>query len=264
MNSESELNPDLSQAMVNKVAEMALASQLDSAQKIDVNLDSDTSQLLQGKTNYLSIAGEKIVTLDNIRLEKIDIVGEDLALNLTEILFGKVVFERPGSFKVKFVFTESDCDRLLSSEYVRILLQNLDLEIEQQPAHFYLQRSKCSLGQQDKLSMIGEIVLEKPQQSKTVPFKIAFQFEHSGGEIGFRGGEYLEDRVLNLKETVAIMNKISDLLYLRHFQNEDLAGEIAKIQIRDQQLIIQTNIEIKRLPNSISQSLESVSSEINH
>lgn len=263
MTSECESNADLSQNIFNKVAEIAIASQLNSADKIDVNLQSDTSQLLQGKTDALQISGEKVVTLDDLHLEKIDITCQDISLNLTQVLLGNIVFERSGNFQVKFVFTESDCDRLLNSQYVRVLLQNLELDIDRQSACFYLQQSRCSLQQQNNLSLTATVVLQRQKQIEAVPFEIALQFAADGSEIGFRSGKYLEDRTLEFQKTVAIMNKVRDLLYLRHFENEDLACHITQIKIQAGQLVIKADLKIEHLPDSISQSLKSVSSEIN-
>ena len=263
MSHESD-STDLTQNIVNKVAEAAIANQIDSASKIDVKLDSDALGMLQGKANSLEIVGEKIVTVKDIHLEEIDITCQDISVNLTQALLGKIAFEQPGKFQVKLVFTESDCDRLLNSEYVRILLQNLVLEIDPQPANFYLQQSKCDLALRDKLSLSAKLVLQRGQQTKTALFEIAFKLEQSGLEIGFCGGRYLKDLTFDLAETVAIMNKIRDLLYLRHFENDDLAFNITQIKIEDKQLIVRANTEIKRLPDSISQSIKSVSSKINH
>ena len=229
-----------------------------------MKLDSDVLGMMQGKANSLEIIGKKLVTVKDIHLEEIDITCQDISVNLTQALLGKVAFEQPGNFQVKLVFSESDCDRLLNSEYVRILLQNLTLEIDPQPASFYLQRSKCCLTLRDKLSLSATLVLQRGQQTKAAPFKIAFKLEQAGSKIGFCGGKYLESETFDLDETVAIMNKVRDLLYLRHFENDDLAFNVTQIEIKDRQLIVQANTEIKRLPNSISQSIESVSSDINH
>ena len=263
MSHESDKNANLSQSLVNKVVETAIDSQLKSARKIDVNLDTQVSQALQGNANSVKISGKKIIAIEDIHLEAIDITCQDLSLNLTQALLGKIAFDRPGNFEVELVFTESDCDRLLNSEYVRILLQSLNLEIDRQPANFYIQQSKCYL-EKNSLSLTGIIVLNRGQQSKTAPFKIALKFDRQGSEIGFCGGEYLNDRTLDLNATVAIMNKVQDLLYLRNFENSDLALTVTNIQIEERRLIIRANTQIKQLPESISDSLKSVSSEINN
>jgi hypothetical protein len=263
MSNESKPNFDLKQQLINKAAETAIASQVESAHNIDVNLDSNLGQLLQGETTSLKIVAEKIIAVKDIHLEKIDITSQDLSLNLTQAILGKITFEQPGNFQVKLAFTQSDCDRLLNSEYVRTLLQNLSLTIAQDSAIFHLQESECNLEQDGKLSLITTIVLNREQQIKTVRFKIALQFYQAGLGIKFIEGRYLGDQTFDLDEIIAIMDKVCDLLYLRHFANDDLAFNITSIQIEDQQLLIKGDTQIKRLPDSISESIKSMSAKIN-
>jgi urease accessory protein UreE len=264
MSNESEAKGDLKQLLINKAAETAIAASVESADNIDVNLDSNIPQLLQGETTSLKIVGEKIIAVKDIHLEKIDITSQDLSLNLTQAILGKIAFEQPGNFQVKLVFSKSDCDRLLNSEYVRTLLQNLALEIAQQPATFHLEQSECDFKQDGKLSLITTIVLNREQQIKTVRFKIALQFYQAGLGIKFIEGRYLGDQTFDLDEIVAIMNKVRDLLYLRHFANDDLAFNITSIQIENQQLLLKGDTQIKKLPNSISESIKSVASVISN
>ncbi len=263
MSNESAADFDLRQITVNKAAEAAISSQLESADKLEVNLNSNVSQLLQGQTSSVKIAAEKIIVVNDIQLEKIDITCEDLSLDLTKAILGKISFEQPGDFQVKIILSESDCDRLLNTEYVRILLQKLPLKIAQQSANFYLEQARCCLSKTGEISLFGTIVLNREQQRKTAQFNISFQLAQDGWQLKFIGGKYLADRTLDLDETVAIMNKARDLLYLRHFDNADLSLDITKIKVEEQRLILQGTALVKRLPDSISQSIESVASEIN-
>ncbi|MEY2833067.1 MAG: hypothetical protein RLZZ574_2326, partial [Cyanobacteriota bacterium] len=63
MSNESKPSFDIKQQLINKAAETAIASQVESAENIDVKLDSNVSQLLKGETTSLKIAGEKIIAV---------------------------------------------------------------------------------------------------------------------------------------------------------------------------------------------------------
>ena len=254
----------IQEVTVNKAAEAAIASQLESTDNLEVNLNSNVPQLLQGKTNSVKIAAEKIIVVNDVQLEKIDITCEDLSLDLTQAILGKISFEQPGDFQVKIIFSQSDCDRLLNSEYVKILLQKLPLKIAQdaQSANFYLEQAKCCLSETG-ISLLSTIILNREERRKTAQFNMSFQLAQDGWQIKFIGGEYLAERTLDLDETVAIMNKVRDLLYLRHFDNADLSLDITKINVEEQRLILQGTALVKRLPDSISQSIESVASQVN-
>ena len=261
--SHESAKPNLEQSLVNKTAEAAIASQVKSAQNIKVDLDSKVSQLVRGDAKSLKIKGEKIIAFRDLQLEQVDISCDNLSLNLTQAILGKIAFEQPGNFQLRLVFTSSDCDRLLNSEYVKILLQNLPLDLAEKSS-FHLQEAQCQLHGGGKVSVTAKVVVNRGQHSNEARFKIALQFERDGTKIIFNGGQYLDERGMNLDETVAIMSKIRDLLYLRHYSNPDLAFNITRIDVTSQQLTVQGNAQIKRLPESISQSIETVASDINH
>jgi hypothetical protein len=263
MSNESTADFNLGQITVNKAASAAIASQLESVNKLEVNLHSNVPQLLQGKTSSVKIAAEKIIVVNDIQLEKIDITCEDLSLDLTQAILGKISFEQPGDFQVKIIFSQSDCDRLLNTEYVRILLQKLPLNIAQQSANFYLEQASCCLSKTGEISLFGTIVLNREQQRKTAQFNISFQLAQDGFQIQFIGGQYLADQTLDLAETVAIMSKVRDLLYLRHFDNADLSLDISKIKVEEQRLIVEGTAQVKRIPDSTSQLVKSLASKIN-
>ena len=170
MSNESVDNSNLQQSIVNKIAETAIASRLDSAQKIDVSSNAKASGLIQGNVNSLKITGEKIIAVKDIQLEKIDISCEDLSLNLTQAVFGKISLEQPGNFKAKIIFTQSDCDRLLNSAYVKLLLQNITLQIAQETANFHIEDAQCCLQPDGEITLISTLVLHRQQQLKTARF----------------------------------------------------------------------------------------------
>ena len=263
MSHKSKADFDLEHSLVSKTAEAAISSQIESAENIEVDLDSKVSQLVRGDANSLKIKGEKIIAVRDIQLERVDITCDDLSLNLTQAILGKIAFERPGDFQVKLVFTESDCDRLLNSEYIKILLQNLPLDLAGQSS-FHLEEAQCQLLEGGKVSITAKVVLHRGQECNTAMFKIVLRFERDGTAIIFDGGQYLDDRGMDLDETVAIMSQIKDLLYLRHYANSDLSFDISRIEIKTQQLIVQGNVQIKKMPASISQAIEKVASDIKH
>ena len=266
MNTKSEDNFDLKQNVVNKAAEAAVTSQVESVKKIEVNVDSKVSQMIQGKANTLEIAAEKIVVVEDIQLEQLNITGDDLSLNLTQAILGKIALEKPGNFQVKMMFTKSDCDRLLNSKYVRVLLQNLPLEIGQQSANFYIRQAECTFNDEGKLLLAASIVLNRAEEIKTARFKIGIKFYRSGASIKFNGGKYISKTTLDLDETVAMMSKICDLLYLRHYSDGNLSLNITNIELKPEleQLIVQADAEVKRIPDSIMESMESLATQVNH
>ncbi len=265
MNTKFEDNFDLKQTVVNKAAEAAVTSQVESIENIKVNVDGEVSQMIQGKANSLEIAAEKIVVLEGIQLEQLNITGDDLSLDLSQAILGNIALKQPGNFKVKIIFTKSDCDRLLNSEYVRVLLQNLPLEIGQQTANFYIRQAECTFNDEGKLLLTASIVLNRGEQIKTARFEIGIKFYRRGASIKFDGGKYIGETTLDLDETVAMMSKICDLLYLRHYSDGNLSLDLTNIEVKpeSEQLMVQADARVKKIPDSIMKSMESVATQVN-
>ena len=265
MNTKSEDNFDLKQTVVNKAAEAAVTSQVKSVENIEVNVDSEVSQMIQGKANSLEIAADKIVVVEDIRLEQLDLACDDLSFDLTQALLGKIALEKPGNFRVKIIFTKSDCDLLLNSKYVRVLLQSLPLKIGQQSANFYIRQAECTFDKEGKLFLTASIVLNR-KEIKTARFEIGIEFYRRGASIKFDGGKYIGETTFDLDETVAMMSKICDLLYLRRYSDANFSLDITDIEVEPEskQLIVQADARVKKIPDSIMKSMESVASRVNH
>lgn len=266
MNTKSKDNFDLRQTVVNKAAEAAVTSQVKSVENIDVDVDSKVSQMIQGKASSVEIAADKIVVFEDIQLEQLDINSDNLSLDLTQAILGKIALKKPGNFQAKMIFTKSDCDRLLNSEYVRVLLQNLPLEIDRRSANFYIKQAECTFNNEGKLLLTASIVLNRAEKIKTARFKIGIEFYRRGASIKFDGGKYIGETTLDLDETVAMMSKICDLLYLRHYSDANLSLNITDIEADPEleRLIVRADAEAIKIPDSIIKSMESVASEINH
>jgi hypothetical protein len=265
MNAKSEDN-DLKQTVVNKAAEAAVTSQIESVENIEVNVNSEVSQMIQGKADSLELAAKNIVVVENIELEQLNISSDNLSLDLSQAILGKIALKQPGDFKVKIVLNQSDCDRLLNSKYVRVLLQNLVLEIGQRTANFYIEDAECRFDDEGKIFLIASIVLNQGEKVKTARFEIGIKFYRRGASIKFNGGKYIGKTTLDLDETVAMMSKICDLLYLRHYSDANLSLDITDLNVEPEskQLVVQANASVKRIPDSITEPMESVASQINH
>ena len=265
MNTKSEDNFDLKQTVVNKAAEAAVTSQVKSVENIEIDVNSEVSQMIQGKANSLEIVADKIVVVEGVRLEQLDINGDDLSLDFTQAILGKIALKQPGDFRVKMIFNKSDCDRLLNSEYVRVLLQNLPLEISHQSANFYIREAECTFNDEGKIFLAASIVLNRGE-IKTARFEIGIKFYRRGALIKFDGGKYIGETTLDLDETVAMMSKICDLLYLRHYNDANLSLDITDIEVKPklQQLIVQADARVIKIPDSIIESMESVATQVNH
>ncbi|HEY9736548.1 MAG TPA: DUF2993 domain-containing protein, partial [Trichocoleus sp.] len=131
--------PPLEAQAVSKVVEILLSSQLEEAQAVDVEVNTDLGKMAQGKVNSILISSKEPVTLQNLSVQELEIRTEEVSINPLSALLGKLELNQPVDSVSRVVIAEDDINRLLSSGYFgdrEIVLhltvngQNLPLKIQ--------------------------------------------------------------------------------------------------------------------------------------
>jgi hypothetical protein len=252
---------NLAKNALNKAAEIYVSSQIDSVEDLEVDIDSQPEQLLQGKVDSISLKGREI-TWHELKLEQLDLNLDNLEIELLPTIVGQVKLKKPGNIQAKIIVSETDCDRLLNSEYVTTLLQKLSIVVNKQSYIWSLKNAKCYLGNDGELKLRSEIELSSDLETKTVDLEIEIKLCQQGREIIFKRAKYLHEKFLSLAMNVEIMTRIKDLLYLRHFNNSSFGIEIEQIEIVNKHLILWSKIQVYQIPDSLKAFIESVASEI--
>jgi len=65
----SQGNAGIGEQAMNKVAQMAIASQLEESESLSVSLKTDPGQLAQGAVDSVSIDGKGLVMQQDLRME---------------------------------------------------------------------------------------------------------------------------------------------------------------------------------------------------
>ena len=86
---------DVGEKALNKVAEVALSTQLDESERLDVQLNTDPGQLAQGKVEALVIDGRGLVMQKDLRLQEMKIEMSSIAVNPMKALAGNLELSEP-------------------------------------------------------------------------------------------------------------------------------------------------------------------------
>ena len=213
------------------------------------------------RTVGINVKGREI-TWHELTIAQLDLDLDNLDIQLLPTILGQIKLNKPEDIQAKIIFNETDCDRLLNSQYVKTLLQKLSISVDENSYIWSLHHAQCYLGNDGELKLRSGIKLSSNLETQTVDLEIEIRLCQQGREIMFKGGKYLHGNFLSLAINVALMTRIKDLLYLRHFANSDFAFDLEKIEIEDKHLILWSNIRVARIPDSLKASIESVASEI--
>ncbi|WP_404789742.1 DUF2993 domain-containing protein [Altericista sp. CCNU0014] len=65
--------PDVGERALNKMAEVAISSQLDEVENIDIAISTDPVKLVQGKVDSVAISGQGLVMKQDLRMETLEV-----------------------------------------------------------------------------------------------------------------------------------------------------------------------------------------------
>ncbi len=82
-----------------QAAENTLSHQLDQAEKIDVDVQTDLLKIVQGQADTVSLAGEGL-EVQEVRIQEIQVQTDQISINPLSAIFGQIELEQPVNTKV--------------------------------------------------------------------------------------------------------------------------------------------------------------------
>ena len=110
------LNPDsLGEQALNQLATLALQSQFQSAQHLNVQVETNPSLLAQGRLTSLRVEGSGLVLGGSISLQGLQLQLRDIAVQPLKALLGTIELTAPIRGWAWLVLSEADCEAVLNS-----------------------------------------------------------------------------------------------------------------------------------------------------
>lgn len=218
---------NLGEQALGKVAEIAIASQLDETKDVNVDVSTDPIKLVQGKVDQVSITGEGMVMKQDLRVEAVGVNINSVAIDPIKAVMGEIELTQPADAQVQVLLTEQDLNRALSSAYIRSKMKDLSIDMQGKPVLFDIQQAKLQLPRTGEMDMNVSILLKQTSETKQFSATAKPFLEDNGQRIAI---EILaaEGQGLNLEFVTVLLEKLIELLDLRNF---DLDGN--SIQLKD-------------------------------
>lgn len=218
---------NLGEQALGKVAEIAIASQLDETKEVNVDVSTDPIKLVQGKVDQVSITGEGMVMKQDLRVEAVGVNISSVAIDPIKAVTGEIELTQPADAQVQVLLTEQDLNRALSSDYIRSKMKDLSIDMQGNPVLFDIQQAKLQLPRAGEMDMNVSILLKQTSETKQFSATAKPFLEDNGQRIAI---EILaaEGQGLNLEFVAVLLEKLIELLDLRNF---DLDGN--SIQLKD-------------------------------
>lgn len=229
---------------LNKIAEVALASQLKQVEKLAVQLKIDLSKLAHGEVDTINI------NMNDLLMQQ-DLIAEELQLQINRVIvkpfnaiLGKIKLTQPCTGTIRVVFNQDDLTRAFNEQSFR---ENLP---QGKQVKIYLQRINCHLLADGNIAFKLNLILTDTGQARSVAFTTVPQIGNDGREILLQDVRYQGSEELAPELTAALIAQVAEFLSLRMFEQKGMSLQFEQLDVTAGKLTIQAAAEIEQFPSS--------------
>jgi len=239
---------DLGEKALSKVAEVGVASQLNEAEDINVEIRTDPGKLVQGKLDSVSISGKGLVMKQDLRMETLEVNIDKVEINPLRAVFGKIELVHPTDAEAQIILSEADINRALSSDYIQDKLHNLQMEVDGQAITVDLQESTVSLPGENKFVITADFFIKGQDEAKRLSATAIPQIQENGHRISL---EILstEGQGLTSGLVVVLLDQLRNLLDLRNFDMPGMSLQMHQLEARSGKVIIHAKTQLEQIPS---------------
>jgi hypothetical protein len=241
---------DLGEQALSKTVEMALSTQLDEVENLDIDIRTDPLKLVQGQLDSVKIEGQGLVMQKDLRAQELQVNTGSIAINPLSVAFGKIELTRPTQAEAHVVLTEPDIERAFNSEYIHDKLQNLEVNVDGQPMKIDTRQVQLRLPGENKIALSAEIVLKETGETKQVSFTAVPRLSAGGQSISLEDVQYAESKELSPELTAALLDSAKELLDLRNFELEGMSLRLKGLNLQKGKLTLQAQAHVEQFPSS--------------
>lgn len=240
----------LGEQALNKIAEVALSTQLDEAERLEVQVKTDPGKLAQGELESLTITGDGLVMQEDMRMEQMEMHISPIAVNPWKALMGNIQLTQPAEGTARIVLTEDDINRAFNSETLREQMHNLNSYVEGKPMTIDTQRVDCHLLANGNVALDAKILLRQTGETREVFLTTTPRVSAAGRGVSLEDIQYPKGNELSPELTRALMEKASEILSLHNFEMEGIALRIHQIEVEAGKLTLQAVAKVTQFPSN--------------
>lgn len=235
--------------LVSKAAEVTLSSQLDAAQKIDVDVETSLPEIVQGKAEQVAIAGEGLVIQKDIRVQEMELHTDTIDINPLSVLFGQIELNQPIDANGRIVLTEPDINRALNCDYVLSKAQNYQLDVDGQTATMAMQQMELKLPGGDKMVFSAKVLLHELGKTRRIGFTATIHPRNGQQPILVEGFNCHDEQTISLDFAAALLQKLKELTHQPYFELEQMSFRVQEMLVEAGRITMQVQAHLKQLPS---------------
>lgn len=243
--------PRLDEQVIDTVAEVGISSQLDRAEKIDIDIQTNLLKLILGKADSVNFSGQGVVMQKDIRLQEIKVQTDKVDINPIGAIFGKVELDRPLDAVAKIVITEPDLNRALNSEYVIKKARNFKLNVDGQTVILEMQQMNLQLPGDNKMVFNGKILLHEKGETQPLGFTATFRPRTQKQPVIVENFQCDRGEGISFAIALTLMQKVKEWMELSYLNLEGILLRVEEMIVPAGQLNLELQIRMQQIPQNL-------------
>ena len=238
----------LGEQALNKIAELALSSQLEDSDSLEVKIDTTPEKLANGELESLLIEGKGLVIETDLRLQVLEIGMKAIAIEPLKALTGNIELTQPTQGTAYLVLTQTDLNCALNSPDLRAKIDVLDTYLSTGQVKLTVPQKKCQLRQDGTVAVEALMELQPSGEIKEVAFTTTPKIAPGGRSVVLEDVRYQPGKELSEDLTQAFLDKARKMLDLRNFEKQGLTLRIRHLTVEAGQIILSAVADITQFP----------------
>jgi len=239
----------LEEQAFSQIVERGLSSQLNTAEALDVNIQTSILKIIQGKVDSVSIEGQGLVLREGIRVHKLELHTDNVAVDLLNSLLGQIKLNQPVNTTVQLELTEADINQAINSDYVRDKLPPIELKLPDRIVVLEVKLPiKIHLLEGGNLGVDGTMQINDRNTHRLVSFCSIACPRTDEHPIRLEEFRCTSGEGIALDLTIAIMQKMQEWASLPYLLLEGTALRLAKMEVRKGRVMFKVEAQVRQVP----------------
>ena len=242
------LGKNLGEQALNKIAELALSSQLEDAERLEVKVNTTPEKLANGELESLLIKGKGLVIETDLRVEVLEIETKAIAVNPLKALTGNIQLTHPSEGTARLVLTETDLNCALNSAELRAKIDVLDTYLST-GEKLTVPQKKCQFREDGTVAIEALVELQPSGETQDVVFTATPKIARGERSVVLENIRYEPGKEISEDLIQAFLDKAEKMLDLRNFEKQGLALRIHRLTVEAGRITLSAVADITQFPS---------------
>lgn len=241
--------PRLDKQIISQAVQAGLSSQLEDAEDLTVEVQTDVLQAAQGNADAVMVSGQGVVVKD-VRLQTVTVQTDRFAVNPLSVLLGRLELDHPLDATAQVSLTEADLNRAMRAEVVTSRLPALALNVEGKPVTVELVHPiAVTLPTDGKIALNGAALIHERETVRRLGFAVALRPSTDDRPALLESFACDPEDGLSIALIIALMQTFKALLAKPYIEIEGMAIQVKRLEVQSGKLLIETNAHIPQMPS---------------